>query len=95
MVPLEAKKFYQSLDAVDKTVLERVLNKSASYKSIGEVLSDVRGNSSKLYDKLVEIVVQTRDTFAKLKPEARTFMEQVIAECWTILPKNFFFVKNK
>lgn len=77
IVPVEAKQFYESLDISDKEVLQKVLNKSSQYSSIGDVLKDVRGNSTKLYDKLVSIVLQIRGVMEKLSPSARKYLEDV------------------
>lgn len=76
-MPAEAKQFYESLDTDDKEVLQRVLNKSSQYSTVGDILNDVRGNSTKLYDKLVSIVLQIRGIMEKLSPPARTYLEEV------------------
>jgi len=88
VVPEDVKNFYAELTEDDKAVLKEIAQNHASYENEDQALEALKAKSEKLYNKAVELRTHLKTKIDSLKPEAKTFVEGIIAKLRALKPKN-------
>ncbi|KAI6188521.1 Fatty-acid and retinol-binding protein [Aphelenchoides besseyi] len=87
VVPEEVKKFYAELTDEDKSILKEVAANHASYENEDQALEALKAKSEKLYNKATELRTLLKTKIDSLKPDAKAFVEGIIAKLRALKPK--------
>ncbi|KAI6215388.1 Fatty-acid and retinol-binding protein [Aphelenchoides besseyi] len=87
VVPEEVKKFYAELTDEDKSILKDVAANHASYENEDQALEALKAKSEKLYNKATELRTLLKTKIDSLKPDAKAFVEGIIAKLRALKPK--------
>ncbi|MFF0506308.1 hypothetical protein ACFYUH_22265 [Streptomyces fimicarius] len=80
ILPPEASTFYLWLTEEDKAALKEIASHAGDYANEDELLQALKERSPRLYEKAVELRSLVKDKIGSLTPEAKTFVESVIAK---------------
>ena len=86
-VPDEVKNFYSELTDEDKQILKEVAAKHDSYETEDQALDALKAKSEKLYNKANELRTLVKNKIDSLKPEAKTFVNNIIEKLRGLRPK--------
>ncbi|CAG9532661.1 unnamed protein product [Cercopithifilaria johnstoni] len=87
-VPEEVKNFYKDLTAEDKQILRELASKHASFANEDAALEALKDKSDKLYKKAVELRNFVKGKIDSLKPDAKAFVDEVIAKARSLRPED-------
>uniref|UniRef100_A0A915PIF0 Fatty-acid and retinol-binding protein 1 n=1 Tax=Setaria digitata TaxID=48799 RepID=A0A915PIF0_9BILA len=85
-VPDEVKNFYKDLTPEDKEILRELASKHASFANEDAALEALKHKSDKLYKKAVELRNFVKAKIDSLKPDAKLFVDEVIAKARSLRP---------
>ncbi|VDK39660.1 unnamed protein product [Gongylonema pulchrum] len=85
-VPEEVKDFYKDLSPEDKQVLRDLAGRQASFANEDAALEALKEKSPKLHTKAMALRNFLKGKIDSLKPEAKTFVEEIIAKARSLRP---------
>ncbi|KAL4002216.1 Fatty-acid and retinol-binding protein 1 [Acanthocheilonema viteae] len=86
-VPEEVKNFYKNLTSDDKQILRELASKHAAFANEDAALEALKDKSDKLYKKAVELRNFVKAKIDSLKPDAKAFVDEVIAKARSLRPE--------
>ncbi|CAD5215666.1 unnamed protein product [Bursaphelenchus okinawaensis] len=87
VVPEAVTKFYAELTDEDKKILKEIAANHAQYENEDQALEALKAKSEKLYNKATELRKLLKDKIDSLNPEAKAFVEDIIAKLRALKPK--------
>uniref|UniRef100_A0AC35TIQ8 Fatty-acid and retinol-binding protein 1 n=1 Tax=Rhabditophanes sp. KR3021 TaxID=114890 RepID=A0AC35TIQ8_9BILA len=84
VIPQEAKQFYQGLTQSDKNVLTDLIHNLNNYTSSDDILADLKGKSSFLFDKASTFILSFKSIFGNLKEQSQDFVKECLQTAQSI-----------
>nr|Q8WT59.2 RecName: Full=Fatty-acid and retinol-binding protein 1; AltName: Full=Og-FAR-1; Flags: Precursor [Onchocerca gutturosa] len=87
-IPEEVKNFYKNLTQEDRQILRELASKHATFTNEDAALEALKNKSDKLYQKAVELRNFVKAKIDSLKPDAKTFVDEIIAKVRSLRPED-------